>query len=29
VLWFAGYLRGAWFDASPEVPLPLVAAEGR
>jgi len=29
VLWFAGYLRGAWLDASPPHDLPLVAAEGR
>ena len=29
VLWFAGYLRSAWFDTSPQAPLPLVAAEGR
>jgi glucosyl-dolichyl phosphate glucuronosyltransferase len=29
VLWFAGYLRTAWFAPASEPPRPLVTAEGR
>jgi glycosyltransferase involved in cell wall biosynthesis len=29
VLWFAGYLRDAWFGTAHETPMPLAVAEGR